>query len=475
MPDRAVRCLAQCLWLNDNCLSKLVGLGQNFRLRELYLQNNQITTLCNASCCLPELRHLELLQLAGNLLQDLRGSLAVLSRLSLKHLNLRGNPLTAESNYRLAVVAELPGLEIFDCAAVTDAERAAARPRPASRKKYGFGSVVKPWEKPAAIPRGAPSATEVVLQGAVHQTLRRREREGRAAAAAAFRDAARPSFDLTYTDADGRVGTCSHEFVPKGRVPCIQLSAGALRLTPDAGSALATPRGHVAGEECVHVVFNALRLGSRRSRSVSRRHASGGASADLRFNAELVDARGATTYTHVLQLMSAAASSGDDSRLAVSATLIDESRGRAVLGTATLPLGDMLLGARADSTVAHTALFAAPADAVRPGATVARLELSLSADWNQKSLQSDYLGARRRRLGEEMRALGVKGSKRAASARVPKDVYSRFAYEFAMPTREEQQWPEPEAGAPIQLDEAKYETFLKMRAPIRLRPLTCTI
>ena len=74
-----------------------------------------------------------------------------------------------------------------------------------------------------------------------------------------------------------------------------------------------------------------------------------------------------------------------------------------------------------------------------------------------------------------MRALGVKGSKRAASARVPKDVYSRFAYEFAMPTREEQQWPEPEAGAPIQLDEAKYETFLKMRAPIRLRPLTCTI
>ena len=70
----------EVLWLNDNLLSKLQGLDYNFRLKHLYLHNNSITTLCNASCCITKLRHLETLQLQGNQLQDLKATLEVLIR-----------------------------------------------------------------------------------------------------------------------------------------------------------------------------------------------------------------------------------------------------------------------------------------------------------------------------------------------------------------------------------------------------------
>lgn len=49
----------QVVWLNDNRLSKVAGLGSSFRVKELYLQNNAIATLTNPSCCLPKLRHLQ--------------------------------------------------------------------------------------------------------------------------------------------------------------------------------------------------------------------------------------------------------------------------------------------------------------------------------------------------------------------------------------------------------------------------------
>ena len=91
----------EVLWLNDNKLSKLKGLEHNFRLKQLYLHNNRLATITNASCCLPKLHHLELLQLENNLLQDLKATLKVLQGLPfLTHLYLAGNPLANEHNTR---------------------------------------------------------------------------------------------------------------------------------------------------------------------------------------------------------------------------------------------------------------------------------------------------------------------------------------------------------------------------------------
>lgn len=114
----------EVMWLNDNKLSKLKGLEDNFRLKHLYLHNNRIASLVNSSCCLKELRHLETLQLQGNMLQDLQATLKVLQKLtSLRQLNMQGNPLTNEQSYRAWVVYSLPWLDILDNFRVTQFEK----------------------------------------------------------------------------------------------------------------------------------------------------------------------------------------------------------------------------------------------------------------------------------------------------------------------------------------------------------------
>ena len=114
----------EVLWLNDNKLSKVKGLEDNFRLKHLYLHNNRIASLVNSSCCLKELKHLETLQLSGNMLQDLQATLKVLVKLtSLRQLNMQGNPLTNEQSYREWVIYTLPWLEVLDNFGVTQFEK----------------------------------------------------------------------------------------------------------------------------------------------------------------------------------------------------------------------------------------------------------------------------------------------------------------------------------------------------------------
>ena len=150
-PDKMLRFMnLEVLWLNDNKLSKLKGLEHNFRLKQLYLHNNRLATITNASCCLPKLHHLELLQLENNLLQDLKATLKVLQGLPfLTHLYLAGNPLANEHNYRASIIYALPQLELLDSSIVTTAEREAAVKLYEAKKiekKMAFGSVVVPWD-----------------------------------------------------------------------------------------------------------------------------------------------------------------------------------------------------------------------------------------------------------------------------------------------------------------------------------------
>ena len=117
----------ETLWLNGNRISKLKGLQHNFRIKHLFLHDNAIATVCDSSCCLPQLRHLETLQLANNQLQDLKATLSVLLQLPfLQKLQLHGNPLAAEAQYREAVIFAIPSLTQLDSSLISAAERQAA-------------------------------------------------------------------------------------------------------------------------------------------------------------------------------------------------------------------------------------------------------------------------------------------------------------------------------------------------------------
>lgn len=76
---------------------------------------------------LPHFKFLLELRLYGNKLKDLRGTLRVLSRLShLRDLDLFGNPVVEEENYRLQVIRAIPSLDVLDRHVITDDERARA-------------------------------------------------------------------------------------------------------------------------------------------------------------------------------------------------------------------------------------------------------------------------------------------------------------------------------------------------------------
>lgn len=67
------------------------------------------------------------LRLYDNKLKDLHGSLAILSKLRhLKDLDLFGNPLQEEENYRLQVIKAVPSLVVLDRHVITTEERAKA-------------------------------------------------------------------------------------------------------------------------------------------------------------------------------------------------------------------------------------------------------------------------------------------------------------------------------------------------------------
>ena len=123
----------EVLWLNHNRIKRLENLDENIRIKELYLQYNQISTLKDSSILC--FTFLEILNLESNQLSDLDRVLVSLSRCRfLKQLNLSKNPVSQESNYRISVIAAIPGLEVLDNRKVTESERAAAR-RKRSRKK----------------------------------------------------------------------------------------------------------------------------------------------------------------------------------------------------------------------------------------------------------------------------------------------------------------------------------------------------
>ena len=152
-----LKCL-EALWLNGNKLTKIQGLDTNMQLKSLYLQDNRITTLKGS---LQSLRHLEYLALQNNRLADLEATLKLMQHLSrLEELDLSGNPVANELNYRPRVIYRFPKLHVLDRHVITWEERQAAIEMFEGKKmsNLGFGKRKPLWRNPKTQPLACLSA-----------------------------------------------------------------------------------------------------------------------------------------------------------------------------------------------------------------------------------------------------------------------------------------------------------------------------
>jgi len=123
--------MLQRVWLNSNKLRDLFTkntqqsfLRHNFRISELHLQCNELSTITGA---LSHLRCLQVLMLQKNQLADMSAVLQELLPLrALKVLNLFDNPMAQEEAYRLLTIHLLPSVDLLDRQEVKATERKAA-------------------------------------------------------------------------------------------------------------------------------------------------------------------------------------------------------------------------------------------------------------------------------------------------------------------------------------------------------------
>ncbi len=130
------------LWLNDNQLENLEGLEENFRIKELYAHSNKIKRLQEEG--LAHCTFLSRLTLNDNKLDDLENIITELKPMNhLKNLDLFGNPIAQEDNYRLRMIGELSTLRMLDRHEITAEERAAAKAFLKKMKKMNNFSLSK--------------------------------------------------------------------------------------------------------------------------------------------------------------------------------------------------------------------------------------------------------------------------------------------------------------------------------------------
>jgi hypothetical protein len=163
----------EVLWLNDNKLPDVAGLlpvgtpaltdGARgcMRLKRLYLSNNSIHHLVGN---IQRLKYLEVLLLANNRLTNMEQVSQMLAHLRfLKQLDLFGNPLAEEQNYRLFIIHSHPQIELFDRQTVTAVERREAA------KLFGPAGVVAAAAAAAGETADAASASRRGLLGQTAQ------------------------------------------------------------------------------------------------------------------------------------------------------------------------------------------------------------------------------------------------------------------------------------------------------------------
>ncbi|XP_031650742.1 leucine-rich repeat-containing protein 23 isoform X2 [Oncorhynchus kisutch] len=113
------------LYLAQNTIKRLEGLGKLERLTTLHLRDNQLETLDGIS---PNMKALQYLNIRGNLVSAQRAlrSLVGVSR-TLRALVLAENPLVETEDYRLCVLSRLPLLERLDKEPISPEEKSEAQ------------------------------------------------------------------------------------------------------------------------------------------------------------------------------------------------------------------------------------------------------------------------------------------------------------------------------------------------------------
>mmetsp|Transcript_11351 Transcript_11351/g.39436 ORF Transcript_11351/g.39436 Transcript_11351/m.39436 type:complete len:311 (+) Transcript_11351:55-987(+) len=117
--------LVNLTWLDlsFNCISKMAGLSKLSKLTDLSLFNNQIAEIDGLEHC----RDLQCLSLGNNQIAALDSVVKLRAFKKLQLLNLEGNPVSKEGEYRMYVLAYLHDLTYFDFSMVLKAETVAAR------------------------------------------------------------------------------------------------------------------------------------------------------------------------------------------------------------------------------------------------------------------------------------------------------------------------------------------------------------
>jgi hypothetical protein len=135
----------EVVWFNSNRLARLDHLGTNFRIREVYIQDNRLVSLSGIT----SFKFLRVLLARNNQLRNLDKQLQLLEKFAfLKKLDLFGNPVAEEPDYRLRLIYRIPQVEILDQRVVKTMERikadevvpnldSASAPKPAAARRKG--------------------------------------------------------------------------------------------------------------------------------------------------------------------------------------------------------------------------------------------------------------------------------------------------------------------------------------------------
>ncbi|KAK2963433.1 hypothetical protein BLNAU_1475 [Blattamonas nauphoetae] len=131
------------LYLNHNHITEITNINHLYRLKELHISENQISSLGTS---LSRFRNLEILSLSDNNLDDLEAVAKSLQPLrNLQRLDLSKNRICDDEAYRHSILSAVPTLTCLDNHLIPDAERErymTANKRQPKREHVVFGKTL---------------------------------------------------------------------------------------------------------------------------------------------------------------------------------------------------------------------------------------------------------------------------------------------------------------------------------------------